>query len=490
MKNFIKNNQIWLIPLPITLVLALPMFIWLALDHSLADRETGQHLWTSLKYGRLWYDYIAGRESFGHLLTNYYYSPPLAYQPAILFYLLFGSGAKILSLSNLVWLFIANFSLYQYSRLIWGKRTGLAAVLIFMSMPIIISSATGFSLLLPLISWSVLSLYLSLLFLKKPRLKTSLWLGIVLGLGLLIEWTFLLILVPLVAWLAYRLIYENKLALKASARYLIAIIIAAAVIALPWYIVNHAALLGEFWSGELFSGTFIKNLLSLYNDYLLLPLLVIFLVSLYLSYTNKKLREKNSILFGLLALAYILISIFSANVTTISMIIPIIALLVASVMAVAKSPRVFTAILLIIFILNHLSVLFGLTNGRDLNVAGLKILAGGQKPSAELCNIQEVVSTIPYGASAQLIGESDGEISDWMAGYYLERSGRVWLGHGGDAGLSDYWILHLDRSLKSRQTLFEFQDRAWVLNNFDCTDRSIVIVMKNAERASTHLPTY
>lgn len=505
--EYFNKKEIWIIPLFLTFILSIPMFIWLALDNSLPHWDMGRHLWTSLQYGRLWYDFIAGHDSLRHLITAYFYYPPLVYQPAILFYIILGVSQKIAVLSNFFWLFIAIFAIYRSAVLLWNKKTGLAAVLLFLSMPMIIAMTHQFQIDLPLSAWVALTFYAMLLFSCKPSMKYAIWLGIIAGLGLLLKWTYLLFIIPMAAVVISQMILEKRFKVRENLKEVFISALLAFAIAGPWYLANRANVRADFVANGITAAVregdpvgftpeaFGYYLSGLYHYYLLVPILIIFLAGIVLTLVKKELIRKNLTLILILALFYLLISVLpNKDLRYIMPAAPFIALLGATVMKGIRRQKVYLGILIIILTLNNLSVAFGITNGKNIKPKGLELLAGtgytSGKPAAEICPMENIVASIPQDASARLIGNNPIEFNNWALAYNLEKSGRVWAGEGTNIMDSDYWIVRLDGSNISKDTLFYYQDYARVVTNFDCTDRSLVIILKNSFKGNVHLPTY
>jgi len=113
----IKGKHSWTIPVIFTFIVFIPLVIWLRLDNQVPHWDMGRHLYNSVEYGQLWFDLFRGQVTFLELITKYFYYPPFLYQIAIIFYLFLNSvTADAAVISNLFWIFILSFSVYNIAR--------------------------------------------------------------------------------------------------------------------------------------------------------------------------------------------------------------------------------------------------------------------------------------------------------------------------------------------------------------------------------------
>lgn len=141
---------------------------------------------------------------------------------------------------------------------------------------------------------------------------------------------------------------------------------------------------------------------------------------------------------------------------------------------------------LVILILNNAFAVFNLSNGKDISAGKLSLFKGRAyttgAPSAQICPVEKIVSIIPIESSARVVGSNTMEFNNWMMAYYLEKAGRVWAGeNNSEIDKAQYWIVRLDHTPESKQFLFEYQEKGRVLANVNCSDKTLVVILKNAK---------
>ncbi len=100
-------------------------------------------------------------------------------------------------------------------------------------------------------------------------------------------------------------------------------------------------------------------------------------------------------------------------------------------------------------------------------------------PKNQICNIQNVVEHVTYGASVGLIGNTQSDFNSSSIGYYMEKAGRIWIEDHNEINNADYWILRVDKSADSRQSLFDYYNKGKIVTNISCSDSSFVVILKN-----------
>jgi len=511
MKRYFLKNQNWTIPAALSLIIYIPLLIWLRQDNSLPHWDMGRHLYNSVQYGRLWTDFVAGRDSFWHLLTAYFYYPPLFYQAGVIFYVIFGVTQKVAVASNLVWIFILIYSLYHLTRQIWGKRLAILAVAILFSMPMIIGASREYQLDLPLTAWVSLTYLLFFQYQKKPEFRKAIWLGIIIGLGMLLKWTFLVFALPIALWTLINVIIAKRAKPKKIFLSALAVIVTGLLFAGSWYVVNRTSIHADFIANGIEAAKregdpvgfsylaiiYYLKVLGIY--YLLLPLGLASVLGLIFSFFSKERLLKNLFPVLMVILPYLIFTLVpNKDPRYIMPVAPFLAIIAASLIdfvRVKKLQAVLVALILLIFMVNNICVAFNASGGHDVKLGeNLIILRGSgytsSAPRQEFCPIESIVQSVPAEASARLVGNNPIEFNNWALAYYLEKDGRRWAGESQNTMDSDYWIIRLDGSASSKEILFQYQDMARIVDNFSCIDRSLVIVMKNATRANTYLPTY
>ena len=169
----------------------------------------------------------------------YRYYPPLTYWVTDVFYAALGSEAMwVAVLSNVVWVAVLVLATFGVGRRLWSARVGWVAVVFVVTAPIIVAASKQYELDMPLTAVAALTLYLLIRADGFSSRRYSLLLGATVGCGLLVKWTFpLVILVPVLY------AFLNALA-KARLRQfypLLNAVLAAElvlVIAGPWYVAN------------------------------------------------------------------------------------------------------------------------------------------------------------------------------------------------------------------------------------------------------------
>jgi dolichyl-phosphate-mannose-protein mannosyltransferase len=211
--------------------------------------DMGHHLSNSLIY---LHDFDAGKA--GAILTAYRFYPPLVYWVADGFYAALGSTAMwVAVLSNVVWLAVLVFSTYAVGRRLWSSRVGWLSVTFVVTAPMTVSASKEFMLDLPLTATAALTLYLVLRADGFSSLRFSLLLGAACGCGLLVKWTFPLVVgVPLLHASATALAVARQERRYGRLANLGGSVVVAAVIAGAWWVHNftHVAAASIFYGGD------------------------------------------------------------------------------------------------------------------------------------------------------------------------------------------------------------------------------------------------
>ena len=509
--KYFKDRESWSVPALLTLIVYVPLLVWLKMDNSLPHWDMGRHLYNSVEYGRLWADFIAGRGSFVQLLSAYFYYPPFFYQAGVLFYIFFGVTQKVAVASNLIWIFIMIYSLYHLAQMMWNKKSAVLALAVLFSMPMIIGAMREYQIDLALSAWVMLACFLIAKYQKKPELRGAIWIGIAVGLGMLLKWTFLAYVLPFMAWVLYTALREGKTRSKRMIWHLGAAVVVTLLCAGIWYVANRHNIRADFVANGIdaarregdptgFSlaafGYYAK---ALSDWYLLLPLSVLFVITAIAGCLRGKRSTGNLLILATIVFIYVVFSLMpNKDARYIMPVAPFIALVIASGINLIGSKRWQLAAVLFLMLLlgaNNLTVAFAGSNGRDVAFSPNAVLLRGSSytngaPKSQFCPIEAITHSIPQGASARLVGNNPIEFNNWALSFYLEKNGRIWSGEGADALNSDYWIVRLDGSEQSKAVLFQYQDMARIVGNYSCSDRSLIIVMKNANRAETYLPRY
>ena len=185
---FIKNN---IHPIGVFVVFLFHVFsisYWLYIDKSQPSwgDQTDYLLRTFTFYDNLSFTSL---EDFKKILFTSGLRPPLfMYLPSIFYLFNYSIDAAIST--NIIFLFILYFSTYGIGKTISNKKVGLLAVLVISFFPMIYGMSRNFLLDFPLTAMFSLSIYLLILSNNFKHKKYSILLGFVIGLSMLVKWSF------------------------------------------------------------------------------------------------------------------------------------------------------------------------------------------------------------------------------------------------------------------------------------------------------------
>ncbi len=220
--------------------------------------DSAIHLAESLNADRIGEDTV--RTGLHQALNVSWYYPPLVSYASIVVYRVLGesesAGQHVMTMFFCVFLL----SVFGIGRELFGDREGIVAALFAASFPLVIRFSHTFMLDLPLASMTALSLYLLIRTDAFERTLPSLILGLSLGAGMLTKWTFpFFVLAPFLyeTAAAFR-IHDDRFRRAGNCALSL---LAALVIAAPWYLVHFIQIVGSR-GGELGRGeeTFLLSL--------------------------------------------------------------------------------------------------------------------------------------------------------------------------------------------------------------------------------------
>jgi 4-amino-4-deoxy-L-arabinose transferase-like glycosyltransferase len=221
---------------------------WRTMETRPPHWDMGHHLANSLVY-------LHGF-SLGELprfFDAYLFYPPLVYWVADIFYAVLGNESIwVAVLSNVVWLGILVFATYGIGRRLWNARVGWLSVVFVLAAPMIVSTSKDYMLDLPLTAVGALSLYLLIRADGFSNRRHSLLFGVCCGCGLLVKWTFPLVMaLPVLHATATAL---SQVRLRRNFRPLLNLAGAAALafaVAGTWYVHNFRQVVGAslYYSG-------------------------------------------------------------------------------------------------------------------------------------------------------------------------------------------------------------------------------------------------
>jgi 4-amino-4-deoxy-L-arabinose transferase-like glycosyltransferase len=200
------------------------------------------HLYNSLVY----LDGFRFSNLYRFFVADEYY-PPFVYWITDVFYAVLGNEAIwVAILSNVVWIGLLVFSTYGVGKRLWNARVGWLSAVFVVSAPLIVDAGKDYMLDLPLTSIAALALYLLIRADGFASRRYSLLLGATCGCGLLVKWSFpLVVALPVVHATAIALHdarvcrgFDRLLNLAAAG-------IVTFAIAGAWYLHNGLSVLGS-----------------------------------------------------------------------------------------------------------------------------------------------------------------------------------------------------------------------------------------------------
>jgi hypothetical protein len=208
-------------------------FAWLRMDRSPPSWDDGYYLTNSL----VLYDALAenGIRGFAHqFLTSMRNKPPLIAALPTPIYLLLGRKLHAAFAVNLIGLLVMFAALYRLGKKYACPRAGLLAVYIAGTMPILYGLSRWFLVECALTALVCVAICLLAEWSDFDGAGKALLLGSVCGLGLLMKMSFAVyVLIPMLYFVAR----SRRNALRPKV--LLAFAASAAILALPWYVVNY-----------------------------------------------------------------------------------------------------------------------------------------------------------------------------------------------------------------------------------------------------------
>jgi 4-amino-4-deoxy-L-arabinose transferase-like glycosyltransferase len=149
-------------------------------------------------------------------------------------------------MSNVVFIFVLAFSIYETGRMLWGRSTGLLAMLGILCSPMFIGQFKEYQLDAQLSAMVALSLCLLIKTKEFSDKKHSMLFGLSLGLGMLTKWTFIGCLALPLVYSAINGVWISKSNKKENQVNLIWAVFLGLMVSLIWY-GNHPHMLwGDF----------------------------------------------------------------------------------------------------------------------------------------------------------------------------------------------------------------------------------------------------
>ncbi len=229
----------------LTCILLGTTVIWLALDRQPPCWDDAMYSTKSLvMFDALVEGGLAGYiKQFFSVLEN---RPPLITVLPTPFYLILGRDPRYAFAVNLVFIPVLLGSLYLIGRKFWSGRAGLIAAYVVGTMPLIYGLTRWYLVEFPLTALVTFAIFLLIESEDFRGLRVTIGFGILCGLGLLLKVTFPLFIIFPFLHVFLRFLSSNKshpLAESSVGRLrpktLLALILPAILLALPWYIRNY-----------------------------------------------------------------------------------------------------------------------------------------------------------------------------------------------------------------------------------------------------------
>jgi hypothetical protein len=206
--------------------------LWLHLDSTPLTMDEADHFANSVSYYLwLWRSTPPEQLSFYELLPY----PPLVGLLTHLIYPLFGFNAHAaIFFIQSVFSILLMFALYGLSNFFCREReTGIVASLLMFLYPVTFVAARHYLLDLPLAALSALSMYALFRWHRNPSRRAALLLGLLLGLGMLVKWSFVFYLTLPTLLVLLRL--SRSQSSRQALAHLAWIALPALLVTLPWY---------------------------------------------------------------------------------------------------------------------------------------------------------------------------------------------------------------------------------------------------------------
>jgi len=341
--------------------------IWIFLNKTSPHLDMSRHLYNSLIYAQE-LNLKHPLRAYAFWVEAYQYYPPLMYVLTKPFYL-FSFSIHWALISNILWLGILLFSLYGIGKTLWNKKFALVAVILLAATPIFIGSFKEYMLDAPLAAWISLTVYLMLRSNNLANRPIALILGLVLGLGMLLKWTYIAFILFPLSYLAISAIVEDWKSQKLDRIITLCfVILTFFAIASPWYFTHRHFIYRDFIASGIQASkgpADLKNIFTwLYypiqglNFYFFLPLGLIIYCSFALSIIKKKFR--NWFLIGSVIIAWLIFTILpNKDIRYFIPALPFFILLAANVIGQIKFKKIILVLVVILALFYQMSIIVG-----------------------------------------------------------------------------------------------------------------------------------
>ena len=167
---------------------ALNNWVWLSLNVTIGGHDVPANLRRSLIYS----DMLArvNLTSFFKVLSWHTHRPPAFFLSAIPLYRAFGSSADVATMTNVLYMVVLLWAVYGIGEIVGDRRAGLLSAFAVSTFPAVFAISRLFYVEYALTAVVALSVYLLLRSRDFEKRISSLFLGVSLGWGMLIKWTF------------------------------------------------------------------------------------------------------------------------------------------------------------------------------------------------------------------------------------------------------------------------------------------------------------
>jgi 4-amino-4-deoxy-L-arabinose transferase-like glycosyltransferase len=296
---------------------AVSNFVWLKIDTRPPFWDTANHAITAIHLSRS-FAAIDLSTAMRQWVTSSVY-PPLMHWLCTPLILLFWPTADVLLGIQTFFLGVLLIATYGIAAHYGGRKTGLLAAFIVSMYPLIYGLERHFLTDIPLVAMVALSIWLLVRSEGFERRGASILCGLALGLGLLTKWSFVVFAGgPFFVAALAAVISRSRRRLLNMGLALLAAFLAAA----PWYLANLGSTLDFFRGQSVYAGVEGDPAVGSLNAWLyyaryfvgaqvLLPLAIVFVVSLVLWLIKRRLRyETMFLLLGWIVLPYVASSLF------------------------------------------------------------------------------------------------------------------------------------------------------------------------------------
>lgn len=302
LKELISAHNSWLLPLVLSIVL-ITVYYWRAiLDQKafLESESSAKLLLNSLFVSKYWLALLSDEPAVKMIIATI---TPLLYLPAFIFYLIFGVSVDSAVISNIIWLVIFIFSIYNLIKINSSSKWAFIITLLLLSLLQFADLIADFNVNLPSIAIFASVLGIVLWLTKKPTLSKYLLLAFVLVAGNLLSLYLSFFLVIGVGIFLFICKPSKNNFNKKNRQALYILLVAGAT-----YSLVHSYFLSRIFINPL-------DLLSIKNEYSFIYIFIVLLLSIpAVNLLKNRLGKK----YFSLTLSAVVVIFISANIYAIS----------------------------------------------------------------------------------------------------------------------------------------------------------------------------